>query len=283
MNQKQYDAQRIRQQSAKGNLYHKHHPEYNRDRMRLHRQKLQDEGLGNFVDLIEKARNPLSVTIDEPFLVAGDWHIPFTDGDLFTLLLDVADSYEIKKLVVPGDFWDCDNYSKHPVVTHKTTFQSEIENVAMILGILTDTFEEIYFCRGNHEKRWMDLNGGNMTIMDLFATTKINDGYQVTQDDHLYVTHQGEKWLMCHPRNFRIANLSVAKDLAAKHGCSVFAAHGHQWAQGYDRSGKHRLLDGGGMFDKLALEYLRDTSCYPEVKSGFYYFIDGEIYGVEGQ
>ena len=47
-------------------------------------------------------------------------------------------------------------------------------------------------------------------------------------------------------------------------------AHGHQWAQGFDRSGKFRVIDGGGMFDKHCLAYLRTTTTHDDSHPGFY-------------
>jgi hypothetical protein len=64
---------------------------------------------------------------------------------------------------------------------------------------------------------------------------------------------------------------------------NVFVAHGHQWAQGWGRSGKFQVLDGGGLFDAAKLEYLRQTSTHPAVHSGYYIFDSGTITPVKGR
>jgi hypothetical protein len=201
--------------------------------------------------------------------VCPDWHIPFHDIDFFEHMLRICNEYDVRDLAIPGDFWDCDNYSRFVHLSWGETFRQEIENVRDVLEILTSSFDNIYFCRGNHEKRWIDGNLGMMGMKELFYVTGIVGGYKLTLDDHLVLKNQGGSWLLCHPRNFRQANLSVARDLAAKYQMNVFCAHGHQWADGKDRSGKLRLIDGGGMFDPAKLEYLRNTSTFPAVQGGF--------------
>ena len=151
-------------------------------------------------------------------------------------------------------------------------------------------FERIFICRGNHEKRWIDLNAGMMGMPQLFALIKphniSDDNYErrvlVTSDDHINLMHKGQLWLCCHPRNFRITPLSVVRDLAANHLCNVAGFHGHAFNQGRDRSGKFRVVDGGGLFDRKALAYTRSTSCHPMTRSGFYILKDGNLIPYEG-
>ena len=263
--QKSYDAKRMRKQSARGHLWSNNHPGYDAERMRKTRQTFGRSP--RF--MIDAAFNPLIVK-SKRVIVAGDWHIPFQDSVFCNKMIKFAEQEDIRDIIIPGDFWDCDNYSRFVKLCWDNTFAQEKENVAEWLGILREHFDNIAFCRGNHEKRWIDMNAGRMGMEELFATTQITDGYEVTLDDHIILNSKGHKWLVSHPRNFRQANLSVGRDLAAKYHCNVFVAHGHQWAQGTDRSGRYVVLDGGGMFDAGALEYLRNTTCYPAVQGGFY-------------
>jgi hypothetical protein len=114
-------------------------------------------------------------------------------------------------------------------------------------------------------------------MKELFAITgPWADCVHTTLDDRITLLSGDREWLLCHPRSFRQTNLSVAKDLCAKYRMDIFCAHGHQWAQGTDRSGHFQLVDGGGMFDPHKLEYLRNTSTYPAVQGGFYAIIDGK-------
>ena len=261
------DARRMKQQGEKGNLWCKSHPGYDAERMRKNREKLKAAGLPNdYAKLIDDVMNPLNIECDNA-AIAGDWHSPFIDWDLFDVLQSECEEYGVKTLFVPGDFWDCDNFSIFTKQCHTATFEAEVKNVAVMMDILADMFDKVYFCRGNHENRWMNRTNSSSNMEHLFNTTgNHNLNYEVTRDDHMYLFNGGEKWLLAHPKSFRQANLSVAKTLASKFLCNVISCHGHQWAQGRDVSGQFRVLDGGGMFDKRSLAYLRDTTTYPETR-----------------
>lgn len=208
--------------------------------------------------------------------VGPDWHVPFQDRVMKKLLFDACKEYGVKVLIVPGDFWDCDNYTSFLKLSYLETFPQEVEHAKKELEDITSFFKHTYFSRGNHEKRWLKENRGLMNIRNLFAVTEVTKNYSVTSDDHIKLISGGQEWYLSHPANYSENQLSVANRLASKHHMNVLCAHGHQFAQGYDRSGKYRILDGGGIFDSAQLEYLRNTTCYPSVHSGFYIIQDGE-------
>lgn len=280
--QKKRDAARIKTQSAKGNLWQKRHPEWCRERMARVRATIGRTDR-HYAKMIRDQMNPLHITLDEdePILVTSDWHIPFESWPLIELLDQVRKDHDVKVLAVAGDFWDCDNYSIFTKMAPMESFQGEIDAVAFVLKWVKRRFKNTFFCAGNHEGRWINLNGGMMDMENLFSLTQVLAGYEVTNDDHLYI-HQGDqKWLACHPRNFRITPLSVVRDLASKKQCHVLGGHGHQFTQGWDRSHKFKVADLGGLFDKNALEYLRKTTCHPETANGFYLLVDNTLYPFE--
>jgi predicted phosphodiesterase len=269
-----FDARRSEQQSAKGNLWKRSHPERAR--------ALQSKYRNRAVQLIDEQRTPINIYCDN-VLVTSDFHIPFHDPVLVDILCQAGEENSVDTLMVSGDFWDCDNYSKFTRKTWTFTFKEEIHLVREVMNYLLDYFKIIYFCRGNHEHRWIAVNTGMVGMDELFATTCIpTDRYKVTLDDHMYLYQGDEKWLLCHPKSFRQTNLSVVRDLAAKHQCNVIGGHGHQWAQGYDKSGTFVVADGGGLFQKEALDYLRETTCHPMVRSGFYLLQDNDLITYSG-
>ena len=278
--EKRRDAKRIKQQSAKGNLYQKKNPTYARDQMRkIRAENGRNDGI--YAQMIDDQRKPLDVVSDN-ILITSDFHIPFHNLSLLEKLFSVAVEYSVTDISIAGDFWDCDNVSTFtPGVPMKPAFDQEINHVRNVLDLITAAFKGVYFCRGNHEKRWLNLNAGKLDIKKLFGLTEITRGYQVTGDDHIYITQGDEKWLHCHPRNFRITPLSVVRDLSAKFGCHVVGGHGHQFGQGWDRSGRFKVADGGGLFDVHSLDYHRDTTCHPEVRSGFYLLQDNHLIAFE--
>jgi hypothetical protein len=240
--------------------------------------------------MIDEARNPLTIT-SENIAITSDWHIPFCDEDLISQLLETPKKHGTRDVGIIGDLWDCDDYSKFTHLNPSACFEEETENVRGYLKRLMRVFTNVYICRGNHEKRWIDMNSGKMGMKQLFALARPsnisedawNKRVHITTDDHIHLIQNGQLWLCCHPKNFRQIALSVAKDLSAKHLCHVIVAHGHQWAQGQDRSGTFRLLDGGGMFYRPALSYQRDTSCHPMTRSGFYVLKEGTVIPYEGK
>jgi hypothetical protein len=244
----------------------------------------KEEGQVNYsrYSKLENEYSPLAI-VDSNVLVAPDWHGPFFDRKLESALYRVAKEYSVKTLLVPGDFWDCDGYTSFLKMTYMETFQEEIKHVSRLLDNIGNNFKKVYFCRGNHEKRWLSMNKGLVGIQQLFAILESGADYEVTLDDHMLLISKPETWRISHPQNFSPCQLSVASRLADIHHMNIFSAHGHQFAQGYDKSGNFQVVDGGGMFDVKQIEYLRNTTCYPSVHSGFYLIQDGDAYPFPGK
>ena len=232
-----------------------------------------------WADKLNNGFQPLMIKTNEPALVCSDWHIPFQDRGLVKQMLGVAKKYKIKQLIIPGDFWDCDGYKnteKFVNLTYMETFQDEKVEVRNQLEQLTNYFgDKIYFCRGNHEKRWLKFNKGMVGIDELFAILRSPVNYHVTLDDYIVLYQNGVKWYICHPDNYSPVSLSIASKISDKFQCNVFMAHGHIMSQGFDRTGQYEIVDGGGMFDSDQIEYLRRTTTFPSVRSGFYVLKDG--------
>lgn len=270
---KEYDNARIKQQSAKGNLWQKKNPAACRERMRKIRAE-HGRNDGIFAQMIDDQRDPLNIKSNN-IIIASDFHIPFHNLSLTEKIFEIAEEYSVTDFACPGDFWDCDTFSSfNPINPIRVSFEEEKKHVRDVLDLITKGFKNVNFCRGNHERRWINITNAKTTVKDLFAMTGITRGYKVTSDDHMFLDQNGEKWLLCHPKNYRITPLSVVRDLAAKFNCHVWGGHGHQFGQGWDRSGNFRVVDGGGIFDVHSLEYHRETTCHPEQKNGFYLLQD---------
>jgi hypothetical protein len=298
--------------TARARLWEQNHPQACRERS----QRMRDEkrGKGVYAQMLDAAFNPIDITVDK-ILLGSDCHFPFYDSELLDDAIDICKSQGIRKAAFAGDMWDCDSFSKflnmtppingkviitlkdgNELVVNKTIpmnilFEEEAEEVKKGMKILLNAFDELHICRGNHEKRWMDICGAKMGIKELFrhaipsnmSEDKFFEKVHITGDDHMYFTSHEQRWLHCHPRNFRGLNLSVVRDLAMIHHCNVNGGHGHQFARGRDKSGRYEIVDGGGFFDKESLAYLRETSCHATVCSGFYILNDGYLEGFEGR
>lgn len=241
-----------------------------------------DEGINAIrYRLLEHEFKPITIK-DNNVLVAPDWHIGFHCRKKTRLLIKSGKDYGVKTLVIPGDYFDCDEYKKFIRLSFIDTFKKEKEMAAEVLRLLLKNFKQIYFCTGNHEFRWIKENKGLSTVQDLFAIMGVRGNYRVTTDDHITLFSNGEKWRLAHPSNFAQSRLSVASRLANIYQCNILCAHGHQWNQGYSDSGDYQIVDGGGMFDMSQVEYLRKTSCFPAVHSGFYLIQDGYAIPFDG-
>jgi hypothetical protein len=242
-----------------------------------------------YLEELRERRNPLDIFTDA-IAMTCDFHVPFVDNQLLERLINECEYWDVKHLAIGGDFWDCDNFSRFTHITPMSTFKDEQREVKAVMSTLLNHFDQIYICRGNHEKRWIDMSYGKLDMQELFALVIPDDmskkefdkRVHITNDAHMMIHYNDQKWMLCHPRNFRITPLSVVRDLASKYLCNICGAHGHQFSQGRDRSGNFQVVDGGGLFDKHALEYLREISAYPDVRAGFYILNDGrcEAYGI---
>ena len=267
---KRHDARRIPHQSNKAKLWRDTHPEY--DKLRRRRER-ESRGRGPH-NLIDEIYAPLKFKSSN-VIVAGDWHINRLDAELAHFMLEIAKDQGVKDIAIPGDFWEQGDYTSFVDLSWKDHFTQEKEAVAMWLQILVDSFRGVYFCQGNHEYRWINQNYGRMRMQELFATTEVVDGYEVTNDDHMILNPDKDPWLLCHPKNYRKTPGSVARELASIHHMNVCCAHGHQFSNNLDKSDRYRCIDGMGMFHLPSLEYARRTSCHSNVVSGFWLIQDG--------
>lgn len=283
------NARRSSEQKARNNAnYYATHvekkKEYAKEYYRTHNKQFD-----TYLEELKERRNPLDIYTDAVALTC-DYHVPFIDNDLMARLIDECEQLGVKKLAIGGDFWDCDNFSRFTHITPMSTFKDEQIAVKAVISRLLEHFDQIYICRGNHEKRWIDMSYGKLGMQELYALAIPDDmskkefgkRVHITDDAHMMIHFNDQKWMLCHPRNFRVTPLSVVRDLASKYLCNICGAHGHQFSQGRDRSGNFQVVDGGGIFDKNALEYLREISAYPDVRAGFYILNEGRCnaYGI---
>jgi len=278
--QRRYDSRRLEKQSDKAKAWRLMHPGYDAERRR--RERAPFDGRHISPQLIDEVMTPIRFKSNN-LLVASDWHIPFHDADLVQEMLKTAKQYSVEDIAVPGDFFDCDNYKVFINLPWGETFRMELEEVAMHLQILVDTFKRTYFCRGNHEYRWIRQNIGQTGMRELFNLTGILDGYEVTEDNWMTVGTARGDWMLAHPRQYRQTKLSLAGDLAEKYHINTFCAHGHFFDSGWSKSGWYQVVDGGGMFDADLTGYLRDITTYPWTLNGYWLLQDGYAIPFEGK
>ncbi|MFA5247885.1 MAG: hypothetical protein WCX79_00405 [Candidatus Paceibacterota bacterium] len=290
---------RSAQRSVQGNIYEKEHP----DRAAEYRRRYKAKK-GSFAQQLINARAPLVFTAGD-ICLACDFHIPCHDESLIDYMIGVCKDLNIRKLAIDGDFLDCDNLSIFTSVTESNrsvsiTWKAEKDEGRKIMTRLLEWFEEIYICSGNHENRIIALTGGKEGFKDIVLAMMprnitISDyerRVHSTTDDFMILNHNCvdengndriQEWMLCHPKNFSILPLRVARALCAKFGKNIHMAHGHNLLQGRDISGRFICIEGGGLFDREALEYTCKTTTHPVMRSGFFILKNGEALKFEGR
>ena len=290
---------RSNQRSVQGNIYSANHP----DRAAEYRKRYKEKK-GKVAEQIANARMPLTFT-EGNIALGCDFHIPCQDDALVDYMINVCKDFNIKKLAIDGDFLSCDNLSIFDSTTESNasvtiTWKAEKDAGRAMMTRLLEWFDEIYICAGNHENRIISLTGGKEGFFDIIQAmmpeniTPIDYRKRVhaTMDDHMFLNHkyidehgneQIQEWMLCHPKNFSILPLRVARSLCAKFGKNIHMAHGHNLLKGRDISGKFICVEGGGLFDREALEYTCRTTTHPVMRSGFYILRNGEVLQFEGK
>ena len=290
---------RSKQRSVQGNIYVQNHP----DRAAEYRKRYKARK-GSFAQQLINARQPLIFTAGD-ICFACDFHIPCHDEALIDYMINVCKDLNIKKLAIDGDYLDCDNLSIFTSTTESNrsnviTWKAEKDEGRKVMTRLLEWFSDIYICAGNHENRIIALTGGKEGFKDIIAAMMprnitISDyekRVHVTIDDfmilnHTYVDENGnnrvQEWRLCHPKNFSILPLRVARALSAKFEMNIHMAHGHNLLAGRNISGKYICIEGGGLFDREALEYTCRTTTHPVMRSGFFILKNGEPLQFDGK
>lgn len=290
---------RSNQRSEQGHVYQTNHP----DRAAEYRRRYKTKK-GKFAEQLINARQPLTFTAGD-IAFACDFHIPCHDNALIDYMIGVCKDLNIKKLAIDGDYLDCDNLSIFTSTTESNrdtsiTWKAEKDEGRKVMTHLLDWFDEIYICAGNHENRIIALTGGKEGFKDIILAMMPRnitiEDYEkrvhVTIDDFMILHHKyrdeyGEEkiqdWRLCHPKNFSILPLRVARALAAKFEMNIHMAHGHNLLMGRNISGKYICIEGGGLFDREALEYTCRTTTHPVMRSGFFILKNGEPLQFDGK
>ena len=201
------------------------------------------------------------------FLISSDWHVPNYDEDLALNLLATAEEQKINKLIIPGDFLNLDILSKF--VSYPYPLEKELKNARDLLSLLLETFQQILFIPGNHERRIIrKLN--TLLPWELF-TNLITDSKQVltTPRDYLILTTPTGSWRVCHPENYSRTKGSVAVQLADLYHQHIIAGHSHHLGLNISKSGLYVAIDCGGLFDEKKIEYVQGTNLLPGWNQGY--------------
>ena len=213
-------------------------------------------------------------------VIIGDCEIPDHSISGMENVIKVARKFDIKTLIINGDFVALDSFSKWAKSQiNKVFFKQELGAALISLEVFLQTFDNIYYISGNHELRLPHMIDGQISVGSFLNQLA---GVEFSEYAHCELKSGTRDWLVCHQKNFSIVPLSVPAKLAVARQKSVWAAHNHRLAWGYDPSGIHCLVEGGHLRDDKKTHYkqLRVTT-HPMWNSGFGMCIDGMPYLVD--
>jgi len=215
------------------------------------------------------------VTVEsDKVMVIGDIEIPFHSTDTLEMACALARKYELDTLIINGDLVALDCFSTWVRNTaYKLTFKNEIEPALEILKIFLTIFNQIYIVTGNHERRLARKLDGEITIGEFFSNIS---GVTFSEYSYCILNSGGEEILVCHQDNYSKQPLAVSRELASIYHKHIIAGHTHHLAQGYDKSGKYWVVDGGCCRDTKYTEYKSiRVNTFPKWNNGVVMVING--------
>jgi hypothetical protein len=212
------------------------------------------------------------------FLIVGDVHVPATDWAFASLVGRVADKTGIRRLVIGGDFFNQDLWSRYPQVVTQPTWREERDAARVLLHDWLEVFDEIYTIHGNHDRRLAKFTAGEFDESDVWGLVATSRKMHHSNRGYCTVNSGGQVWRVTHPRNYGRNQLTVASDLANKYQCHVITFHEHHSAIGWDVYGHYVCVNSGTLVDprKLAYVELEDNRMAAMLKS-FVVLRDGVV------
>lgn len=150
----------------------------------------------------------LSTKIFPKGVIAADFHGGKFSTEMFTRMLQVADSGYNDVVIVVGDFADCAAFSPHKTGRKEDrNWEKESENLSLTLRVLADHFAHIHILPGTHT-RWINLSlkSGEFTFAqmcklyipaELFADKRVSTSemtwgtLDIDKEDPLVFFHAG--------------------------------------------------------------------------------------------
>jgi predicted phosphodiesterase len=216
------------------------------------------------------------ITIDaDKAIILGDAEIPDHDATLFQLAYNLGSQFDIKTLIVNGDFLALDSFSSFARDTvHKLAFKEELEPAIKSLSIFLSQFSQIIWITGNHESRLSRKIEGHLNVGDFL--TKFSDGIQFSEYSYMILTSGGKEIMVGHPSNYSRVPLSVPREMAAVKHMNVICGHTHHLSLGYDRSGNYFIAESGCCRNPLKTRYKQlKMTTFPSWNPGFIMILNG--------
>ena len=208
-------------------------------------------------------------------VVIGDVEIPDHDASIIELAARVGKRAGIETLIINGDLIASDGLSKHlcGAASPRLKVQEELRQARQVIQALQHTFPDVYVVSGNHDKRARWQTSGQFTADFLLGDLP---NVTTTPFSRLYLTSGGVDWMVCHPRQYRKAPGSLARDIAETEDINVVVAHTHLLSWSLTKDGRHVAIDGGHCRDaKRTMYKTEDVTTHPRWCAGLTVVRDG--------
>lgn len=214
------------------------------------------------------------------WIIIGDVHVPFTDLDWLDLVAQIGKKHlEKPKLLIAGDLLNMDAFSKWPHLVSIPTWQQERDMARAMFEMYWEVFSEIVIIMGNHERRAQKFTAGAFDEIDIFSLLTTNDKLITSNYGYCLIDTPTGIWRVTHPANYGINQLTVMDTLAQKYGQNVIGFHEHHLSIGWDRYGRHVIVNGGCLVDPCKLAYVAlDDNRAAAMKQGFVMLRNGTPY-----
>lgn len=209
-------------------------------------------------------------------IVAGDIHVPTTNFEFAMRIISVAKYYGIKILILAGDIYNFDLFSKYPRQTIMVSWAQERDAGRTLFQMFQEHFDEIYVIMGNHDRRMIKWADGHLDETDVFGLITTSPKVHVSNFGYLTIKSGSENWLITHSTEYSVNQLTVADQLAQKYKSNVITHHEHHVAKGRDRYKSFTIINNGGLFAQEKMAYVNlDTSKKPNMANGFTALVNG--------
>jgi hypothetical protein len=218
-------------------------------------------------------------------------------------MLQIAERFEIRRLLIPGDFIDFDVLYPRDTGHERRTIKDEVKATWKILDVLCQHFDEIIWTMGNHDIRLLKLiqrlrrqimaQKGGTELLDFLSEDGIKTetpfgilnsifarpGLKIHEASYARIQTSRGDYLVMHPKNISQVGPQSARRYVEKYRASCLCAHSHLWAIGTDRSGIDLAVDLGAACDPDKINYYcEELGTFPATVPAFSMIRNGSFY-----
>jgi len=199
---------------------------------------------------------PPPLHLQGDYIIVGDVHVPYTNWQFAELVGKVADKTGIRRLVIGGDMFSMDQWSKYQHAVSPASWAQERDAARILIHDWLETFEAIYTVTGNHDARLTKWADGNLDEGDIWAMVNTSTKLHHSGYGYLTIESNGVPWRVTHPANYGRNQLVVPSDLANKYQSNIISFHAHHLAAGWDVYKRWVCIEGGCLVDPCKLAYV---------------------------